>query len=435
MKREHWSSTLAFIFVAAGSAVGLGNVWRFSYIVGQNGGGAFLIPYTLSVILVGIPIMLLELGIGRYYGGGIISSLAKIKQYRWLKYLGYVPVIIVFCILSYYAVIMGWTLAYTVFSLIGIEIIFTQFSAGYLPLLFLFIVIIIIMFILQKGIKNGIEKTCIVLMPLLFIFLFLLILKSVTLPNAMDGIKYFLTPDLSVLFNLNIWLIAIGQTLFSLSAGAAILITYGSYMSRKEEIVGSTVIVALTDTIFALMAGFAIFPMISSFNLDSTAGPELAFITLPKVFALLPFGNLFATLFFLILFFGALTSAISLLEVVITAISDEFGYSRNKLILSFGALTFLLGIPSALSYTSLAIYIFEMRFLDFMDTLFGTILLPVSALIIIIGFVWFNHKDKILAEINKGTSFKIGKYMFSLWKYVIPVVLIVLLVDLIVSIF
>ncbi len=419
--REHWSK-LGFILASIGSAIGLGNIWRFPYIVGENGGGAFLIAYIVAIIIFGFPLMIMEFSIGEKFKGSVVTSLKKIHPK--IKYLGFFAVFVCLGILSYYLVIAGWTLAYSVFSIFT-QIDFTDFTNTLYPLAMFFITLLIITFIVRTGIKKGIERVCNVLLPTLFILVILLVIKAVTLPNAIEGIRFYLTPDISSLVNPRIWLMAIAQALFSLSLGTGILITYGSYL-KKTNIPKSSLIVIISDTLIAVLAGFIIFPIVFSFGINPATGPQLAFVTLPKIFSFMAFGHFFETIFFLLLFIGALTSAISMMEVGTTTLIDEFKLNRKKATLIILGIIFIAGLPSALSYSSFNFTVFGKTFLDMMDHLFGDILLPICALIMTTGIMWFIKPKALLEEINKGSKIKIPYFIIPVLKYLIPVLLLVI---------
>lgn len=426
MKRPEWSKT-GFIAAAVGSAIGLGNIWRFPYVVGENGGGAFLIPYLIAILLFGIPVMLLELSAGRKFKGSITTVLSKINPK--IKHLGLIPVIVLTVILSYYVVIMSWTLAYSLFSLFG-YVDFTQFTASIYPLFLFVAVIIAITIIVSKGIKGGIEKTCKYGIPLLFLFFLILLIKSFFLPGFSEGISFFLKPDLNSLSNPKIWMTALGQAFFSLSVGLSIMLTYGSYLNKKVNLVKSSFIITFADTLIAIVSGLVIFPIVFSFGFNPASGPELAFVTLPKIFSTMPFGNILGLLFFLALFIGALTSAISMLEVSVSTIVDELKISRKKAAWFSALIIFILGLPSALSYSSIKLQLFGKPFLDTIDHLFGTVLTPLIAAILCILLGWFWDLDNIFIEINpQHNQRKIHHHILVvLIKYIIPIGLISLFI-------
>lgn len=432
MQREEWSSKLGFLLAAVGSAVGLGNIWRFPYIVGISGGGSFVLIYILAVLLFGIPVMLIEFATGRKFKSSIYSAFKRITDKA--KFLALLPIITGFFILSYYLIITGWTLAFFGFSISGNFLDFELFTQSYQPLIFFFISLFLISLVVIFGIKKGIENATKVLVPVLIIFLIILTVKSLTLPNAMAGIEFYLRPDFSKIFEPTIWILAFGQALFSLSAGYGILLTYGSYLSKKTDIGNSTFTIAGMDTMIALIAGFMIFPIVFSFGLQPAAGPELAFIALPKIFLTMEFGFIFGAIFFLLLFFAAISSAISSLEMIISNFVDELKMSRKKAIVIISTGIGMMGGIIALSFLGY----FGMNLLGPFDFIFGSLLTPISAAVVCIVIGWF-WKPKILIEELKTKVFPgfIGlieyaenliKYFMIIYlvRYVIPFVLILM---------
>lgn len=355
--RDQWGSKFGFIMAAAGSAVGLGNIWRFPYITGKYGGAAFVLVYLAVVIVLGMSVMLAEFAIGRKAKLDAVGSLKKLGG-GWWPLVGWMGFFCAFVILSYYAVIAGWTLAYMFKSFGGLMELAAAGKAGDVfgafvsdpvqAIMYHILVMIIVISIVYRGISGGIEKSCKVLMPALFGILVLLIGRSVTLPGAMAGLEFYLLPDFSKLTGEAV-LAAVGQGFFSLSLGMGVMITYGSYLSNKEYMPSMTATIIFLDTAVAIMAGLVIFPAVFAFGVDAGAGPGLTFVTLPSVFAKMPLGSVFSFAFFALLFIAALTSAISLLEVVVTYAIDELHWSRTKSALLMGGAIMLLGIPSALS--------------------------------------------------------------------------------------
>jgi len=419
--REQWSKR-GLVLASIGSAVGIGNIWRFPYLVGKSGGGAFLIPYIIAIIAFALPIMLLEFAVGRKFGGSVLSSFKKINSK--IKYFGLIPIMISLFILSYYLVIAGWTLAYFVFSF-NKYLTFEFFTSNLGPLFFFLAALLIAAAVVKLGIRRGIEKTSMYLLTLLFFAILILLGRAITLPNALEGIRFFLTPNLSALSNVNIWMLAFGQAFFSVSVGYGILLTYGSYMTRKENIPASAVRIAGADTLTAILAGFIIFPIVFSFGLSPAAGPELAFITLPKVFSSMLFGMAFGAVFFFLLFVGALTSAVSMLEVGVTSLIDELKFSRLKSTFLVSLFVLVVGLPSVLSYAGFNISLLGKPFLDSMDFIFGTLLTPLGGAVTCLFVAWFWGKRALILEINRNRAkWNIPYWTIYLYKFVIPIVLI-----------
>lgn len=421
MPREKWSSRIGFLLAGIGSAVGLGNVWRFSYIVGQNGGGAFLIPYIISVVMLGIPLMILEFAVGRHFRGSVVSSLKRIR--KGLRWVGMIVMIVSALVLSYYLVITGWTLAFFISTLGGTELFFDDITESYLSPLFFVIVGLITSVIVARGIGRGIENACRIMVPGLLLLLAMMVAYALTLPRAMEGIAFYLTPDFSKLLDYSVWTAAFGQAFFSLSVGSGILLTYGSYLDERVSLESNTSIIALFDTLIAFISGLVIFSIVFSFNLEPASGPKLAFATLPLIFAEVPYGLFLGGTFYLLLFFAALTSAISMLEVGVAVLVDETSMSRSKAASLFSAIIFLLGLPAALSYSRMDLQLLNMPVLDLMDLLFGSHGTIFTALLLSVAATWFCDKRTIVNQINKNTRCNLGSFIFFLLKYIIPLAL------------
>jgi len=423
MEREEWSSTLGFILASIGSAVGIGNIWRFPYIVGANGGGAFLVPYLIAVFLFGLPLMVLELAIGRSTGRSIVSAFRSIQQ-RFTA-AGIAIIAVVSLILGYYLVITGWVLAYAFFFALGRPVEFGAFTGSYLPLAFFLLSGLAVYVTVRSGVREGIERLSRYLIPALLVILIFLVAFSVTEPGAFEGIEFYLSPDFSKLADPAVWIAAFGQAFFSLSVGMGILITFGSYL-RKGPLFRNATIIAVADMLVAVLAGLVIFPLVFTAGLDPAAGVNLAFISLPTAFMEIQYGMLLGTLFFLMLFAAALTSAVSMLEVPVAALMDSCGYPRKRATLLVFAVIMLLGLPSALSYTALNLEVFGTPFLDLADYMFGTIGLIVAGLIVSIVGGWFMNRTRICAEIG-GCGWQQRAYMVLI-RYGVPAILLVTLI-------
>lgn len=421
--REEFSR-IGFILATIGSAVGLGNIWRFPYMAGANGGGAFLIPYVIGVVFFALPLMILMLHVGRKFKGSAITTLKKINPKFWV--LGIVPLFLSINIISYYLVITGWTLAYFVFSMGG-YVEFNVFKASINPLLFFTISLVLTSLIVSKGIKRGIEKASMILMPIFIVLLACLAVYSMTLPGAFEGLNFFLSPDLTHLYNPQTWAMGFAQAFFSLSVGYGIILTYGSYLGRDTKIGKYASGIAGTDTLIALVGGLLIFPLVFSFGVAPTEGAELSFITLPAIFQTMAFGFIIGSVFFFLLFIAAITSAVSILEVGVSGLVDEVKWSRRKSVAILSALVFCLGVPSALSYYGEGFIIFGEPWLEFMDEFFGELILLASAIFSIV-LTWF-YKPLIFPHPTPlKRRLRIPQILDFLLKYIIPVVLILILV-------
>ncbi|MFO7968321.1 MAG: sodium-dependent transporter [Archaeoglobaceae archaeon] len=421
MVREEWGSRLGFLLAGVGSAVGLGNVWRFSYIVGQNGGGAFLVPYLVSIIAFGLPLMMLEFSVGRHFKGSVVSCMRKIKDsFRWV---GVVIVAVNTVVLSYYLVITGWTVAFLSLTLLRSEMDFNSFSQTYYTPLFFIIVAFITAFVVMRGVKSGIEKTSKIMIPSLGILLMGMVVYALTLPNAVDGILFYFKPDLSMFNDYSMWSAAFGQAFFSLSVGSGILLTYGSYLDDKESLVSNSVIITFFDLMISIVSAVIVFSIVFSFSLEPAAGPNLAFSTLPHVFSSVPYGMVLAAVFYLLLFFAALTSSISMFEVTTAAFIDEARLSRAKSSMILLAILLVLGLPSALSYSGMSLQLDGIPVLDHVDQLFGSVAILFTALLISVSVTWFFDNRIIKNQINKNARWNVGNSVFVLVKYIIPIAL------------
>jgi neurotransmitter:Na+ symporter, NSS family len=348
--RGQWGSRFGFIMSAAGSAIGLGNIWRFPYLAGEHGGGAFVFVYLGIVLLIGVPLLFTEIGLGRLTRKSTIGAFRDTGAGPvWLGLGAILALLVSFFVLSYYSVIAGWTIGYVFKSLTGSTTSFASFAANPLysvPLLG--VVIIITISIVLGGISGGIEKATKVLMPALLVLILVVALRSVTLDGAWQGVVFYLTPDFTKI-TANTILAALGQAFFSLSIGWGIMVTYGSYLSKQTNIVSSAVWVGLMDTTVALLAGLMIFPAVFAFGKSPEAGPTLVFQVLPEVFNAIPGGAIVGAVFFLILMVAAITSTISMLEVPASYFIDEKKWTRKKAAVLIGILAFIVGVPAALS--------------------------------------------------------------------------------------
>ena len=417
---ERWSSHVGFILAAIGAAVGIGNIWRFSAVLGQNGGGAYLIPYVIAVMVFALPLMILEITMGRRFRGTVVSSFRNTRPE--FRIIGWLICTIVFLILSYYLVITGWTIAYTLFSATGDTVTFSGFTGSYQPVLFAVIAVLLTGIIVSAGVTRGIERISIMLIPVCIIILIVMVLYTATLPGFYEGIRFLFTPDYSVLLHADLWAAAFGQSFLSLSVGEGILLTYGSYMAKEQDIPKAALIITMADLFVALIAGAVIFPVVFSYGLSPTVGAELAFTTLPIAFSLMPAGQFFAIAFFAVLFCAALTSAVSMLEVCVAAVDEATGWTRKKttIILTL-SLLFITLLP-ALSYSAAKLSVNGIPLLDVMDESVGTLGLHIAAILVAVAFTWFLDMDIFLSELGKATH--LNRIIYFLCKYVIPAVLL-----------
>ena len=406
-QRGQWSSKIGFIFAAAGSAIGLGNIWRFPYITGENGGAAFILLYLLCIVLICLPYMFAELALGRATKRNPVGAIRAIRPGSLWVGVGVLGVLTGLFILSFYAVIAGWAFGYIFKTLFNEQTPFSQFIASPgldigLTLLFILLTITVV----YGGVQGGIERWSKMLMPMLLVLLMILIIRSVTLPGAEAGIEFLLKPDFSKLTGQS-FLAALGQAFFSLSLGMGLMITYGSYLSSKDNMVTSALWVAVFDTLIALLAGFMIFPALFAFGKQPDAGPTLIFIVLPELFQQMPFGNVIGALFFLLLSIAALTSTISLLEVPVAYVVDELGWKRKRTVWIAGGVAFLLSVPSALSQGAVDWLgnVGGMDFLGLMSFLWGDLSLALGALLLCLFVTWVWGIHKASEEIQVGSDF------------------------------
>lgn len=434
-KRGQWASSFGFIMATAGSAIGLGNLWKFPYLVGKYGGAAFIVVYILIIIFVGFTIMLGEMTLGRATHLNALGAYRVLsKKWSWVGAMG---VLAGFLILGYYNVVGGWVIKYiTQFLTGGVQGDSATFFGGFIsstaePLFWAFVFALVTALIVWKGIAGGIEKASKIMMPALFVILLILVIRSVTLPGAKAGLEFYTKPDFSKLTAEGI-VAALGQVFFSLSLGMGCMITYGSYLKKDENIEKDSLIVPTMDTSAALLAGFAILPAVFAFGFEPGAGPGLMFITLPSVFAEMPFGSIFGLLFFILVLFAAITSSISLLEVCNAYFIDEHGWSRTKATWLLSALIFILTILSSLSMGAMSgVLIFGKNFFDLFDFIASNILLPLGGLLmcVFIGYVW--GVDKAIAEVaqNGKFGFKSRKFWTVCVKFIAPIAVAVVFLN------
>lgn len=432
-KRDTFGTRLGIIFATVGSAVGLGNIWRFPYMLGSNGGAAFLLVYLLCALLLGLPVMIAEFYIGRHSKRNAAGAFKVIAPGTKWSVIGYNGVLAAFLILGFYFVIAGWTLEYVFQAVTGslgeksaavFEVEFSNFSSGiFRPILWTLLFMGITHYIITTGVKNGIERSSKLLMPMLFMILIALCIRSLTLPGAMDGIDFLFKPDFGKLSS-SVLLSAMGQAFFSLSVGMGCLITYSSYFNNKTNLQRTALEVTLIDTLVAVLAGVMIFPAVFSFGIKPTAGVELVFITLPNVFGQLPFGSLWSCIFFLLLAVAALTSTISLHEVATAYLHEERNMTRKRAALYVSSGVTVLAVLSSLSFGVMKDFtLFGLTFFDLLDYVTAKLMLPLGGMLICIFVGWRIEKKILKAELtNKGTvPFYFFRFYSFLLKYIAPV--------------
>lgn len=444
-KNSKFSSRLGYVLAVAGSAVGLGNIWRFPYLAAKYGGGIFLLVYLILTVSFGYVLIVSETALGRMTQKSPIGAFKSFGQGIWYKIGGWINAIIPILIVPYYSVIGGWVIKYFVeyikgnVNTLAQDNYFNNFISDSFNVEFWFIIFALFAFItILGGVKNGIERSSKIMMPILVVLAIMVVIYSVTRPGAIEGVKYFLIPNFED-FSIMTIVAAMGQMFYSLSIAMGILYTYGSYLEKDVDIEKSTKQVELFDTAIAILAGLMVIPAVFAFSTEAAeslqAGPSLMFITLPKVFASMGAGTIAGILFFLLVFFAALTSAISLLETSVSSLSQQFHISRNKAIVIMAFVMLAFGTTSCLGYGVWDfISIFGMAFLDFYDFLTNSIMMPIAALatcILIIKVVGF---QKIIDEVKISSPFKREKMYVFFMKYLASFFLIIILLSSVASV-
>ena len=444
-KRSSFSGKIGFVLSAAGASVGLGNIWRFPYLAAKYGGGIFLLIYIILALTFGYTMIVAETSLGRMTGKSPVGAFHSFGKSKWLSFGGWINAIIPILIVPYYSVIGGWVIKYLVeyakghgHDLAADGYFSTFISNGVSTELCFIVFTLCTLGIIYAGVRNGIERVSRIMMPILVVLSVVITVYSVTRPGALSGVKYFLIPN-PANFSWMTVVAAMGQMFYSLSIAMGILYTYGSYLEKDVDIEKSTKQVELFDTAIAILAGLMVIPAVFAFSTEAAeslqAGPSLMFITLPKVFASMGAGTIAGILFFLLVFFAALTSAISLLETSVSSLSQQFHISRNKAIVIMAFVMLAFGTTSCLGYGVWDfISIFGMAFLDFYDFLTNSIMMPIAALatcILIIKVVGF---QKIIDEVKISSPFKREKMYVFFMKYLASFFLIIILLSSVASV-
>ncbi len=432
-----FSSKLSTVLVAAGCSVGLGNIWRFPYVAGANGGGAFLLIYLVSIIIIGYPVMMAELSAGRATHKSAVGAYTKLGGGAW-KYLGHNGVFTALLIMGFYYVVAGWTAEYFALSFTGqltdlstpeeFKSLFTSIvTSPWQPVVYTVVFILINHAIIMMGVDKGLERVSNILMPMLFIILIGLCINSLLLPNSAEGVKFFFYPDFSKVTP-TVVLEAVGQAFFSLSIGLGALIAYGSYIKKETDLRSTALMVIGLDTAVAIIAGLIIFPATSSLGIDPTSGPALVFETLPAIFKQLPMSGFLATVFFVLLMIAALTSTMSLHEVFTVYLMEQWGCTRRRGAVITTCTVIVLGIVASLSFGVLSnILIFGLNIFDLMDYVTANYMLPLGGLFTCIFAGWVLDRKVLRDEVTNGGT--IGTRVFPLMcfflKYVCPIMLFI----------
>ena len=434
--REHWGSRLGFILATIGSAAGLGNVWRFPYVAGENGGAAFLIVYLVFLLLIGLPLVMAELAIGRRVQGDAVQAFQRLSPGRPWVLAGYIAVCSAFVILGFYGVIAGWSLKFFAGAILGqFEVAadttdisyFERFIASPVePVIWQFVMMAATVAIVAGGVRRGIERLNRVLIPMLGVVVIGLAGYTLSFEGARGGLAFLFSPDWSALGRPNVYLAAVGQAFFSLGIGMALFLTYGSYLARGTRLPGAALVIVAGDTLFALIAGIAIFAAVFAFGMDPAAGPRLAFITLPRIFHVMPGGEMAGALFFLLLSAAALTSMVSVLEVPVAYLARVSGLSRRRTAVLAGALVFLVGVPASLGYGVLDDVRWSGRgVLDSMDFVVSNFLLPAGGLAVALFAGWGWGRRNALGQSDLGTGV-VGNAWLWVVRLVAPALIVVI---------
>lgn len=443
MKRQsihgQWSSHWAFIMAATGSAVGLGNIWRFPYLTGEYGGGAFVLMYIGCVLLVGIPIMMSEVLLGRRGRQSPINTMKSLAEEEGLTsawgYLGWMGVVAGFLILSFYSVVAGWTLEYIFQAGTGSFLTATDGEIGEIfdsllrnpgqlmamHTLFMALTVIVV----AMGVQSGLERAVKFLMPALFILLLIMVGYAMSTDGFEEGVYYLFYPDWSKL-SAEGFLAALGQAFFSLSLGMGAIMVYGSYLPDDASIANTSVTIALADTLVAIMAGLAIFPLVFAYGLETGSGPGLIFVTLPIAFGQMPYGQIFGTGFFVLLLFAAWTSSISLLEPAVAWLVENRGIARAKSAAIAGLIAWILGIGSVLSFNLWQDYrLFDKTYFEIMEYVTSNIMLPLGGLLIAVFTAWLMSRKAVIEELGQGEGLLFQTWLFVV-RYVTPIGVVII---------
>ena len=436
-EKSQWGSKIGFILASAGSAIGLGAVWKFPYMTAANGGGSFLLVFLIFTLLIGLPLLLAEFVLGRGAAVSAVKTFGKLGKNKKYNIFGIIGAFALFVLLSFYSVIGGWILVYLGISIadaLGIystsdyvALFSTIISNPWIALGAQAMFILLNILIVSRGVQKGIERASKIMMPMLFIIFLIIITRSLTLPNSMAGVTYFLKPDFSKITTSGL-LFALGQSFFALSIGVTAMLTYASYLNKQVNMVQSGVSVVIMNIAVSIMAGLAIFPAMSSFGMESEGGPSLLFIVLPQLFNNMAFGKIFYILFLILFLFATITSSVVMLEINVGNLTDQKNTNRTKWSVIVGILTFVFGIPSALSYGTLAnTLFFGKTFFDSMDFLVSNILMPLGCLFLSIFTGYVLDKKVAMRELHVKEDNKVSLGFFKVWlfllRYILPIII------------
>lgn len=449
-KRERLSSRLGFLLVSAGCAIGLGNIWRFPYITGKYGGAAFVIIYIISLLVVGIPILIMEFSIGRAGQRDIAGSYKVLekKGHKW-HIIGYVQIIGCLILMMFYTTVAGWSIIYSFYMLIGKidnlsaegvgELFGATIANPYISVAGLFVTVLLATIICFIGLQKGVEKYSKFMMSSLFVIVVILIIRSITLPNAIEGVKFYLLPDLGKMFNggienfFEVVYAAVGQAFFTLGIGIGSMTIFGSYIGKERTITNETLIIVVLDTLIAFLSGLVIFPASFAFGVNPGEGPGLAFVTLPNIFNSMPLSRVWGLLFFVFLSMAAITTVITVFENLIAFTMSEFNLKRNISSVIVGIVVFVLGSTTALGFNVLS-FIEPMgkgtSFLDLYDFIVTYNLVELGGVYIIIfcvskyGWGWNNF----IKEADMGMGIKFPQFTRVYITYILPVIIFIIFI-------
>ncbi|MGY3818637.1 sodium-dependent transporter [Gemella morbillorum] len=436
-EKSQWGSKIGFILASAGSAIGLGAVWKFPYMTAANGGGSFLLVFLIFTLLIGLPLLLAEFVLGRGAAVSAVKTFGKLGKNKKYNIFGIIGAFALFVLLSFYSVIGGWILVYLGISIadaLGIystsdyvALFSTIISNPWIALGAQAMFILLNVLIVSRGVQKGIERASKIMMPMLFIIFLIIITRSLTLPNSMAGVTYFLKPDFSKITTSGL-LFALGQSFFALSIGVTAMLTYASYLNKQVNMVQSGVSVVIMNIAVSIMAGLAIFPAMSSFGMESEGGPSLLFIVLPQLFNNMAFGKIFYILFLILFLFATITSSVVMLEINVGNLTDQKNTNRTKWSVIVGILTFVFGIPSALSYGTLAnTLFFGKTFFDSMDFLVSNILMPLGCLFLSIFTGYVLDRKVAMRELHVKEDNRVSLGFFKVWlfllRYILPIII------------
>lgn len=442
MTRENWGSRFGFIMATAGFAVGMGNIWRFPYIVGESGGGAFLIVYLILTAIIGIPLLTAEISLGRKAQLTPLKGMKKLSgNSSFWNIIGWVEITATLLILGFYLMIMAWVTVYLkeyitgeafAYNATNIQSHFVELQGNSSSiLLYCLGIALLIAFVAARGLQGGVELVSKIFMPILLVMFILLAIGSNTLEGSEEGLKWYLRPDFSKI-NFQVVLSALGQIFFSIGIALTAGFVFGSYLDpKKSDIPGSVGIVVLFDTAIAILAGFVIFPALFAFDIEPNAGPGLLFVTMASLFKEVPFGMFFGGVFFFLVFIAGFTSIIGLIEAIISTIIDSMNISRIKAVIITVSTTFLLTIPSVLGFGVWQdIQPLGFSFFGLFDFISGKILLPLGGILISVYVAYIWGFSNFMRETNEGAkNLKVTKLWGFLMKYVIPIIIFIILVQ------